>query len=129
MEELLNDQEIHELGMQALIPWLEQHNFKVDYAQPDKNTVPHVFALSGEMLTVIVAAAAMYPNKGQVSDADMAAALKVAGELHGLCAVASIGLVNIQGIPANDKLLMGKPLRNGQYKADFSGLQYIQFED
>ena len=129
MEELLNDQELHMLGLQALVPWLEQHNFKVDYMQPEKCVIPHIFALSGEILTVIVAAAAMYPNKGQVSEADKAAALKVANELHGLCAVASIGLVNIDGVAAEDKELMGKPLRSGRYKADFSGLQYIQFED
>lgn len=129
MEELLNGQEIHMLGLQALIPWLEQHNFTVDYVQPEKCAVPHVFALSGEMLTVIVAATDMYPKKGEVTEADKAAALKVANELHGLCAVASIGLVNTDGVEANDKELMGKPLRNGQYKADFGGLQYIQFED
>ena len=66
MEELLNDQEIHMLGLQALIPWLAGHGFVVDYVQPEKCAVPHVFALSGEMLTVIVAAADMYPNKGKV---------------------------------------------------------------
>lgn len=129
MEELLNDQELHMLGLQALIPWLEQHNFKVDYVQPEKCAVPHIFALSGEMLTVIVAATDMYPNKGQVTEADKAAALKIANELHGLCAVASIGLVNTDGVVAEDKELMGKPLRSGQYKADFGGLQYIQFEN
>lgn len=36
MEELLNDQEIHMLGLQALIPWLEGHGFVVDYVQPEK---------------------------------------------------------------------------------------------
>ncbi|MDY4920979.1 MAG: hypothetical protein SO119_07930 [Phascolarctobacterium sp.] len=128
MEELMNDQEIHMLGLQALIPWLEGHNFVVDYVQPEKCAVPHVFALSGELLTVIVAAADMYPKKGQVTEADKAAALRAANELGGLCAVASIGLINVDGIAANDKELMGKPLKNGQFKADFKGLEYIQFE-
>jgi len=129
VEELMNDQEIHMLGLQALIPWLEGHNYVVDYAQPEKCAVPHVFALSGKVLTVIVAATDMYPKKGVVTEADKAAALKVANELHALCAVASIGLVNDDGVAANDKELMGKPLKNGQYKADFSGLEYIQFEN
>ena len=128
MEELLNDQEIHMLGLQALIPWLEGHGFVVDYVQPEKYAVPHVFALSGEMLTVIVAAADMYPNKGKVTEADKAAALQAANQLNGLCAVASIGLINMEGVAADDKELMGKPLKNGQYQADFSGLEYIQFE-
>ena len=128
MEELLNDQEIHMLGLQALIPWLEGHGFVVDYVQPEKCAVPHVFALSGEMLTVIVAAADMYPNKGKVTEADKAAALHAANQLNGLCAVASIGLINMEGVAANDKELMGKPLKNGQYQADFGGLEYIQFE-
>lgn len=128
MNELMNDQEIHMLGLQALIPWLEGHNFVVDYVQPEKCAVPHVFALSGKMLTVIVAATDMYPKKGIVTEADKAAALKIANELNGLCAVASIGLVNDDGVLNNDKDLMGKPLKNGHFKADFSGLEYIQFE-
>ena len=127
MEELLNDQEIHMLGLQALIPWLEGHVFVFDYVQPEKCAVPHVFALSGEKLTVIVAAADMYPNKGKVTEADKAAALQAANQLGGLCAVASIGLINMEGVAADDKELMGKPLKNGQYQADFSGLEYIQF--
>ena len=77
MENLLTDQEIHMLGLQALIPWLEGHGFVVDYVQPEECAVPHIFALSGEMLTVIVAAADMYPNKGKVTEADKAAALDI----------------------------------------------------
>lgn len=129
MEELLNEQEIHTLGLQALSLWLEKHNFAVDYMQTEKDVVPHVFALSGKVLTVIVAAVDMYPKKGVVSDVDKAAALKVAGELHALCAVASIGLANMDGVATGDKELIGKPLKNGHYQADFGGLEYIQFED
>lgn len=128
MEELMNEQEIHALGLQALELWLEKHNFTIDYMQQEKYVVPHIFALSGKVLTVIVAAAGMYPNKGVVSEADKAAALKAAEELHALCAVASLGLVNMDGVAANDKELMGRPLKNGRFCADFSGLQYIQFE-
>ena len=128
-QRLLTEQEIHELGLQALVPWLEQHNFKIDYMQTDKNVVPHIFALSGKILTVIVAATAMYPDKGVVPEGDKAYALRVAGDLHALCATASIGLVNVDGLPAADKKLMGTPLRDGHYKADFGGLEYIQFLD
>lgn len=129
MEDLMNDQELHRLGLQALVPWLEGHNFTIDFMQEDKYVVPHIFALSGKIMTVIVAASDMYPNRGTVSEGDKAAALKVAGELHALCAVASIGLVNIDGLASGDKELMSKPLKSGHYKADFRGLEYIQFED
>ena len=57
-QQLLKKQEIHELGLQALVPWLESHNFKIDFMQTDMNTVPHIFALSGKILTVIIAATA-----------------------------------------------------------------------
>ncbi len=62
MEELLNEQEIHTLGLQALSLWLEKHNFVVDYMQTEKCVVPHVFALSGKVLTVIVAACLLYTS-------------------------------------------------------------------
>ena len=71
-QQLLTEQEIHELGLQALVPWLESHNFKIDYMQTDMNTVPHIFALSGKILTVIIAATSMYPHKGVVGEADKA---------------------------------------------------------
>lgn len=77
-QQLLTEQEIHELGLQALVPWLESHNFKIDYMQTDMNTVPHIFALSGKILTVIIAATAMYPHKGVVGEADKAYAMRVA---------------------------------------------------
>lgn len=129
MEELLTQQELHELGLRALVSWLEQRNYKIDYMQQNKDIVPHIFALSGRVLTVIVAASAMYPQKGTVSELDKSYALKVAGELGALCAVASIGLVNVDGLPLADKKLMGTPTKNGHYKADFSGLEYIKFLD
>lgn len=129
MAELLNEQELHLLGLQALIPWLEERKYTVDYVQPEKTAVPHIFALSGKILTVIVAATAMYPQKGYIAEADKAAALKVAEELNALCACASIGLVNVDGVEQGDKLLMGTPLRSGKYRADFSGLEFIHFED
>lgn len=129
MEDLLNEQEIHLLGLQALVPWLESRHYKIDYLQPDKYAVPHIFALSGSILTVIVVAVDMYPHKGVVTDIAKAAALKVAGEMNALCAIASIGLVNIDGVAAADKNILGKPARNGHFKADFGGLQYIHFEN
>lgn len=98
-QQLLTEQEIHELGLQALVPWLESHNFKIDYMQTDMNTVPHIFALSGKILTVIIAATAMYPHKGVVGEADKAYAMRVATQLGALCATASIGLVNVDGLP------------------------------
>lgn len=128
-QQLLSEQEIHELGLRALTPWLEQHNFKIDYMQTDRNVVPHIFALSGKILTVIVAATAMYPHKGVVGEADKAYAMRVATQLGALCATASIGLVNVDGLPEGDKKLMGTPLKTGHYKADFSGLEYIHYTD
>lgn len=128
-EQLLSEQELHELGLQALVSWLEQRNYKIDFMQTDKDVVPHIFALSGKILTVIVAATAMYPHKGTIAVGDKAYALRVAGELNALCATASIGMVNIDGIPEVNKELMGTALKNGHYKADFSGLEYIKFLD
>lgn len=129
MGNLLNEQELHLLGLQALVPWLESKNYKIDYVQPDKDAVPHIFALSGKVLTVIVAATAMYPHKGVVAEADRAAALKVAGELNALCAMASIGMVNVDGLETADREWMARPARDGHFRADFSGLEYLQFED
>ena len=54
--------------------------------------------------------------------------MRVATQLGALCATASIGLVNVDGLP-DDKKLMGTPMRNGHYKADFSGLEYSHYTD
>ena len=44
-QQLLTEQEIHELGLQALVPWLESHNFKIDKNQ-NELFILILFALS-----------------------------------------------------------------------------------
>lgn len=41
----------------------------------------------------------MYPHKGVVGEADKAYTMRVATQLGALCATASIGLVNVDGLP------------------------------
>lgn len=129
MPQLMNEQEIHVFGLQVLVQWLQSKAYDIEFVQPDKNSLPHIFAKCGDQLTVIIAASAMYPQKGQIADRDKAAVLEMAKELNASCACAYLGIANAEGVDKNDKALMGMPIKGARFVTDFSGLEYIQFED
>lgn len=125
MEKIYTNQQLHEFGLQLVIQHLEGKGFTVEFAQRLKEALPHVFAKHGQTMTVIAVAVDMYPNKGKIADGDKEALKDVAKQLNGKAAVASFGLVNAAGLESNDKELMGKPLADAKFLADFSGLEYL----
>lgn len=125
MEKIYTNQQLHEFGLQLLVQHLESKGYSIEFVQPLKEALPHVFAKHGQTMTIIAVAVDMYPNKGKVEESDRAALKDVAKQLKGKAAVASFGLVNAAGINENDKELMSKPLADAQFLADFSGLEYL----
>lgn len=128
-EELMTEQEIHLFGLQVLIQFLESKGYEIEFAQPDKASLPHVVVKMGEQITFIIAATDVYPNKGKVSDADKAAVLEHAKQFNANCACAYLGIANAVGVEKKDKALMGKAYRNTRFVTDFGGLEFICFED
>lgn len=128
-EELMNEQEIHLFGLQVLIQYLEGKGYEIEFAQPDKKSLPHVIAKSGDQLTFIIAATDMYPNKGNISDSDKAAVLEHAKQFEAQTACAYLGLANAEGVETNNKALMSKAYRNARFVTDFGGLEFICFEN
>lgn len=127
--ELMTEQEIHEFGLQVLIQYLQGKGYDIEFAQPDKKSLPHIVAKSGEQLTFIIAATDIYPNKGKISDADKSAVLEHAKNFDAQSACAYLGLVNAEGVEKNDKSLMSKAFKNARFMTDFGGLEFICFED
>lgn len=127
--ELMTEQEIHEFGLQVLIQYLQGKGYDIEFAQPDKKSLPHIVAKSGEQLTFIIAATDIYPNKGKISDADKGAVLEHAKNFDAQSACAYLGLVNAEGVEKNDKALMSKAFKNARFMTDFGGLEFICFED
>lgn len=125
MEKIYTNQQLHEFGLQLLTQHLEAKGFTIEFVQPLKEALPHVFAKHGKTMTIIACAVDMYPNKGKLEDGDKAALKDVAKQLNGKAAVASFGLVNVAGINENNKELMSKPLADAKFLADFSGLEYL----
>ena len=128
-EELMTEQEIHLFGLQVLIQFLEGKGYEIEFAQPDKASLPHVVAGCGDQITFIIAATDVYPNKGKVSDADKAAVLEHAKQFNANCACAYLGIANAVGVENKDKALMGKAYRNARFVTDFGGLEFICFEN
>lgn len=127
--ELMSEQEIHEFGLQVLIQYLENKGYEIDFAQPDKRSLPHVVAKSGEQLTFIIASTDIYPNKGKISNADKTALLEQAKNFNAQSACAYLGLANAEGVEKGDKELISKAYKDARYMTDFSGLEFICFED
>lgn len=127
--ELMNEQEIHEFGLEVLEKYLTGHGYEIEFAQPDKNTLPHMAAKKGDELVFIIAATDVYPNKGKISDRDKTAMLEHAAQFNAKVACAYLGLANADGARSGDKELAGKAYRGANFMVDFSGLEFIYFED
>ena len=128
-KDLLTEQEIHEQGLMAVIQWLEKNGNEVIFAQPGKHDLPNLLIKNGNILTYVLVGVAMYPNKGTVDEQDKVLLLQHTQENGALAAIASIGLANAYAVETGDKARIGVPERNARFLADFSGLQYIQFEN
>lgn len=130
MEELLmNEQELHEAGLEILANWLESKGFEILVAQKEKDALPSMVVKQGEAVTFILAASAMYPEKGSISDKTKAIVLQHAKQFEAQTACAYIGLANAKAVEAKDKTNYGTAAKNARFIADFKGLEYIQFED
>lgn len=127
--ELMNTQEIHEFGLQVLLQHLTEKGFEIEFAQPNKSKIPHVVAKQGEQLVFILAATDVYPNKGTIADADKQTLLEHAQKFSAQSACAYLGIANAEGVANKDKELCAQAFKNAQFYTDFSGLEFIHFED
>lgn len=127
--QLMTEQEIHLFGLQVVIQYLEGKGYEIEFAQPDKKSIPHIIAKSGEQLTFILVATDIYPAKGCISDEDKAAMLEHAKNFDAQSACAYLGLANAEGVEKGDKELTGKAYKDARFVTDFGGLEYICFED
>ena len=126
---LMTEAEIHNFGLQLIQEFMEKKGFEIECIQPDKNSLPHIIAKQGEQLTFVIVATDVYPNKGVIADKDKAALLDHAKQFNAQTACAYIGIVNAEGVEKKDKRLMSKAYVDAPFMADFSGLEFIQFED
>lgn len=128
MSQIMTEQELHLAGLELLMRWLQDNGNIIEMAQPQREVLPHIIIRSGQLLTFIAAATAMYPAKGSVSENDKAALYEHAQKFSAFCAVASIGLANAAGIAGRDKKLLGTPYKDASFVMDFGGLQYLGAE-
>ena len=126
---LMTEAEVHNFGLQLIQDFLEKKGFAIEFVQPDKNSLPHIIAKQGEKLTFVIVATDVYPKKGAIEDRDKAALLDHAKQFNAQTACAYIGIVNAEGVEKKDKRLMSKAYTDARFMADFSGLEFIQFED
>lgn len=127
--ELMNAQEIHEFGLQVLLQHLTEKGYEIELAQPNKSEIPHIVARQENKLVFILAATDVYPNKGSIADTDKQALLEHAQTFAAQSACAYLGIANADGVVNKDKELCAKAFRNAQFYTDFSGLEFIHFED
>lgn len=124
--EIMSKQDLHTFGLEVLVGWLEKNGYQVEFVNPVVDMLPSVFANRFDGLTVIAAQTTMYPERPQFNENDKPALMEVCKELNAKLAFAGIGLVNGEGIPTQDKELMGKAYKDAKFMADFGGLKYIE---
>ncbi len=127
--ELMNTQEIHEFGLQILLQYLTEKDYEIEFAQPNKTEIPHIVAKQGEQLIFILSATDVYPKKGVIAPADKQSLLEHAQKFNAQSACAYLGIVNAEGVAKKNKELCAQAFKETKFYTDFSGLEFIRFED
>lgn len=126
--ELMNTQEIHEFGLQVLLQHLTEKGFEIEFAQPNKSEIPHVVAKQGEQLIFILVATDVYPIKVLLP-------ILISRHYWNMLKLLQHSLLvliwnrHADGVVNKDKELCAKAFKNAQFYTDFSGLEFIHFED
>lgn len=129
MAELMNEQEIHEFGLEILVKYLFDKGYEIKMVQPEIEQIPHMIITKNDLEIFVVAATGVYPTKGAVADASKAALIENALKHGAQAAMARLGIVNAAGVELGQKDLLGKAYKDAKFLTDFSGLEFIQFED
>ncbi len=120
MGKVLNDEELHFLGIKAVYKNLVDEGYKVLNVRKELNVNPQILAQKDDKRFFIVVKTERYPDMGILLPHIAADVLKVATQHKGTCKFASVGIANANG--TND-VEMAKPEQNGEYYINYKGLQ------
>ena len=122
---LMTEAELHALGVDLLLPLLENERFTVETVDRSPSQLVQVTGRRWTLPGVIAVRAACYPERGELTRDEFHRLLEAAREAGGLPFFARLGLACIaypDGTEVTDEGDRGRPIRGGRFRLDFDGL-------
>lgn len=129
--EIMTRQEIHEFGIKAILPYLEEEGVTIEQVNSDLRMNPQIIGKRWGSPAFIAIRTSCYPNKGELT-ADEHAQLMNWADKHGAAAFfASVGIVCISYPDKTDTIErdMCLPIRNGGFNISYAGLVVVTTSD
>lgn len=129
---LMSNQEVHAFGIEATLPYLAKEGVTVESVDHNPKKSPQVVGQRWGSLAFVFVRTALYPNKGELGEAEFMRCLALAKEHRATAFFASVGIA-CMNYP--DKLIvendtdMKLPIRNGGFAVSYDGLVVMTTSD
>lgn len=129
---LMTEAELHVLGIETILPSLKLEGVHVEQVNREPGTNPQVVGRLFGRPAFILVRTSTHPDKGKLSEEEIAANIALAEKNGGTPFFASVRVACLaypdMSPTANDKDL-ARPIRNGKFVTNYSGLRRMTREE
>lgn len=129
---LMSDQEVHAFGIEAILPYLAKAGVTVESVNRNSEMSPQVVGQRWASIAFVFVRTALYPNKGELGEAEFMRCLAQAKEHRATAFFASVGMACThypdKSTVENDTD-MQLPIRNGGFAVSYEGLVVMTTSD
>jgi hypothetical protein len=128
----MNDQELHEFGLQAILPYVEKEGLTIQAINSDSTKIPQIVGERWGSLAYVFVRTSCFPQKGSLDDGDFLGCLHWANTHAATAFFASVGVRCVRypdDTPVNKESEMGIPYKNASYHIAYDGLLIMTTTD
>lgn len=129
---VMNIAEIHEFGIQTILPYLEKEGLTIQEVNTDLKVNPQIVGQRWGSLAFVFVRTACYPSKGALTETQFISCLEWANKFHASPFFTSVGIACTNypdKSPINDDSEMRIPYRNGGFAISYQGLLIMTTTD
>ena len=115
----LNDEELHLLGIKVVYKHLIDSDYEVIAVRKELEVNPQVLAKKDGVYHLVAIRTKRFPEMGVLFPHVASQVIYLAKQRGGMAHFASVGIANSA---SEDKEVMAKPLKGGEYYINFNGL-------
>lgn len=122
-KEVMNDNELHEYGINLMINYLEKNDYTIMEVNREKESNPQIIAEKGTDMCFILVSTFMYPKKDVKTDKGMIKSIKEACKNYNAKLYeAKVGLALASAMTGKE---LGIPYKNEDFLVKFNGLKEL----
>ena len=129
---LMDAQEVHAFGIQTVLPYIQKEDVKIESVNPELAMNPQIVGQRWGTLAFIFVRTALYPDKGELTDAQFMKCLRWADEHNATAFFASVGIAcrnYPDKSPIDSDADMRLPIKNAGFAVAYEGLTIMTTSD